>query len=302
MFQANTCFVDIDSNTVQVPEDLPAFPFEQELKEELYQAIVSCKEKMLKEQFSDTVISSPKRKVPSNKLTSQGSETPIRKNSSYSGLGTKMEILQKSEAFSKISALAKKSGVWCNEFEDYNSEASTKIAKEEVTKEKFQDLAAMPPRELEELKFNNAVREVFLNRFVHMFCLYEEFVIQTSQDMDSWISNRECMHNFDKASFLSDQPESYLPFLSPFLETQMFATLIDNKILSQWEEGDPHLKVFDARVKSLREDLDVYAPRSHSYVSCSKVKDTGNAGQKIVSKNTSFQYANFLTSQPNSMV
>lgn len=31
---------------------------------------------------------------------------------------------------------------------------------------------------LEELKFNNAVREVFLNRFVHMFCAYDHFVIQ----------------------------------------------------------------------------------------------------------------------------
>ena len=31
---------------------------------------------------------------------------------------------------------------------------------------------------LDELKFNNAVREVFLNRFVHMFCAYDHFVIQ----------------------------------------------------------------------------------------------------------------------------
>lgn len=31
---------------------------------------------------------------------------------------------------------------------------------------------------LEDLKLNNAVREVFLNRFVHMFCAYDHFVIQ----------------------------------------------------------------------------------------------------------------------------
>lgn len=34
------------------------------------------------------------------------------------------------------------------------------------------------PEMLDELKFNNAVREVFLNRFVHMFCAYDHFVIQ----------------------------------------------------------------------------------------------------------------------------
>ncbi|CAL8242586.1 unnamed protein product [Merluccius merluccius] len=41
------------------------------------------------------------------------------------------------------------------------------------------------------------------------------------------------------ASFLSDQPEPYLPFLSHFIETQMFATFIDNKIMSHWETKDP---------------------------------------------------------------
>lgn len=31
---------------------------------------------------------------------------------------------------------------------------------------------------LEELKLNNAIREVFLNRFTHLFCAYDHFVIQ----------------------------------------------------------------------------------------------------------------------------
>ncbi|XP_060588449.1 DENN domain-containing protein 5B-like isoform X3 [Ruditapes philippinarum] len=271
--EANLCFVDIDNNSVQVPEDLPSFPFEQELKEELYQAIVSSKERMLKETFIDSVISSPKRKPLSNKFTSVASEPVLKKAQSSPGL-EKMEILQQSEAWSKISAIAKKTGVWNKDFQNYDSEQTTKIAKEETTKEKFQDLASMPSRELEELKFNNSIREIFLNRFVQMFCWYEEFVILNSQDMDSWLSNRESMQNFDKASFLSDQPETYLPFLSPFLETQMFATLIDNKILSNWEESELNLKVFHSRVKSLREGLDISAPRSHIYVHCSRIKDS----------------------------
>lgn len=33
----------------------------------------------------------------------------------------------------------------------------------------------------ETLEFNNAIREIFLNRFVQMFSSYEHFVIQPSQ-------------------------------------------------------------------------------------------------------------------------
>ena len=273
IFQANLCFVDIDSNTVEVPEDLPSFPFEQELKEELVQAIVSSKERMLKETYTDSVFSSPRRKPM--KMTPRASEPELKKTDSLSKGIDKLEILQQSEAWTKISAIAKKTGVWSNTLDDY-SEKPPKIVKEvERPDPVFKDCNAMPSRELEELKFNNAVREIFLNRFVNMFSWYEEFVMQTTQDMDSWLSNRESMHNFDKASFLSDQPENYLPFLSPFLETQMFATFIDNKTLSQWEEMDPNLRVFDNRVKTLREESETTTHRMDSYTPCTKIRETG---------------------------
>lgn len=44
------------------------------------------------------------------------------------------------------------------------------------------------------------------------------------------------MHNFDKASFLSDQAQQYRHFLIRFLESQMFATLIDNKIMTSFDD------------------------------------------------------------------
>lgn len=80
-----------------------------------------------------------------------------------------------------------------------------------------------------------------------------------------------------QASFLSDQPEPYLPFLSHFIETQMFATFIDNKIMSQWEEKEPLLHVFDARIDKARL-YNVRAPslRSSSYQRCSILKESGN--------------------------
>lgn len=89
-----------------------------------------------------------------------------------------------------------------------------------------------------------------------------------------------CMSNFLmvslQASFLSDQPEPYLPFLSRFIETQMFATFIDNKIMSQWEEKDPLLRVFDFRIEKIRL-YNVRAPtlRTSIYQKCSTLKEAG---------------------------
>ncbi|XP_069013066.1 DENN domain-containing protein 5B-like [Embiotoca jacksoni] len=87
------------------------------------------------------------------------------------------------------------------------------------------------------------------------------------------------------ASFLSDQPEPYLPFLSHFIETQMFATFIDNKIMSQWEEKEPLLRVFDARIDKARM-YNVRAPslRSSSYRRCSILKEAAQAVEQRLMK------------------
>lgn len=71
------------------------------------------------------------------------------------------------------------------------------------------------------MKINNAVREVFINRFAWLLYSYEHFVISGAcQDLETYFSSRESVANFDKAAFLSDQPNSNLPFLAAFLETQ----------------------------------------------------------------------------------
>lgn len=79
-----------------------------------------------------------------------------------------------------------------------------------------------------------------------------------------------------QTSFLSDQPEPYLPFLCRFIETQMFATFIDNKILSQWEEKEPLLRVFDGRIEKARL-FNVRAPslRSTVYQRCTLLNESG---------------------------
>lgn len=70
--------------------------------------------------------------------------------------------------------------------------------------------------------------------------------------MDTWLNNRESLANFDKATFLSDQPVAHLPFLSRFIESQMFASFIDNKILSFWGKENANQKLFDGRIRQLR--------------------------------------------------
>ncbi|KAH8252186.1 hypothetical protein KR026_011806 [Drosophila bipectinata] len=133
----------------------------------------------------------------------------------------------------------------------------------------------------QDLRINNSLREIFLNRFVHMFHAYEYFVIYPNQARDDWISNRETLQNFDKSSFLSDQPEHHRAFLSRFLESQMFATLIDNKILAMWEpQPDEQLLLFDQRVKLLRRRHGENMIAASSYEPCVLSQDSQQGFEK----------------------
>ncbi|KAJ8245606.1 hypothetical protein GJAV_G00272550 [Gymnothorax javanicus] len=167
----------------------------------------------------------------------------------------------------RLQALAKRTGV-------------TVAAVETVAMETLGQgvRSAEEEEELWNAKLNVQLREVFAGRFTAMFADYEAFVIQSAPDMEAWLTNREQMHNFDKASFLSDQPEPYLPFLSHFIETQMFATFIDNKIMSQWEEKEPLLQRFSAGVWEKARLYNVRAPQPPPpTTSCSTLKESAQA-------------------------
>ncbi|KAE9554199.1 hypothetical protein FO519_002563 [Halicephalobus sp. NKZ332] len=99
------------------------------------------------------------------------------------------------------------------------------------------------------LRLNQAVRDLMLNHFACLFYSYDSFLIGEGS------TSRDSVVNFDKASFLSDQPDSFLPFLAAFLETQMFASFIDAKILSQFHSYDENIKVFDQKILQVRERL-----------------------------------------------
>nr|CAH8869258.1 unnamed protein product [Trichobilharzia regenti] len=117
-------------------------------------------------------------------------------------------------------------------------EACSKAAKTIVSKEVYSGYAEL-------LHINAAVRNLFLLNFANIFQDYENFLIldknieqKSDNHNDDYnnnnnnISENVCsgLQVFDKVGFLSDQPETHLPFLSAFLETQMFASFLDSRI------------------------------------------------------------------------
>ncbi|XP_078273589.1 DENN domain-containing protein 5B-like [Rhinoraja longicauda] len=259
--EANLCFVDIDNHFIELPEDFPQFPnkleFIQEISEVLLQfgippeGNLHCSESAaeLKNLVLDELVNDKKN----GNLTS----TTINM----------YELLKGNETLARLQALAKRTGVSVDKME-----IATPLEKERDTR------CQCSEEELRDYKLSVQLREVFSKRFTQMFADYEAFVIQPTQDMESWLTNREQMQNFDKASFLSDQPEPYLPFLSHFIETQMFATFIDNKIVSLWEEKDPLLRVFDSRIEKMKiYNVRVPSIRTSNYQKCTILKEAAQA-------------------------
>uniref|UniRef100_A0A8C8LMS2 DENN domain-containing protein 5B n=1 Tax=Oncorhynchus tshawytscha TaxID=74940 RepID=A0A8C8LMS2_ONCTS len=254
--EANLCFVDIDNHCIELPEDFPQFPNKPEFIQELSEVLLRYG-------------ISPVGGAPPTSLEDDG------RNGNLGGEQLAvLELLQGNTTLERLQALAKRTGVRVEALRGVGGEGEGQGGRTAVEEE-----------ELRNAKLNVQLREVFASRFTTMFADYEAFVIQSAPDLESWLTNREQMHNFDKASFLSDQPEPYLPFLSHFIETQMFATFIDNKIMSQWEEKEPLLRVFDGRIDKARL-YNVRAPslRSSNYQRCTVLKESAQAIEQRMMK------------------
>uniref|UniRef100_A0A3Q0QRD5 DENN domain containing 5A n=1 Tax=Amphilophus citrinellus TaxID=61819 RepID=A0A3Q0QRD5_AMPCI len=249
--EANLCFVDIDNHFIELPEELPQFPNKLEFIQEISEVLMS---------FGVS---------PEGNIYSSDSQAKYRGFRSADMVSDKRNgnlasplnsyLLRENETIARLQALVKRTGVSLDKDASSNKDVRVQCDEEEL---KMHQL-------------NIQVREVFANRFTQMFADYDVFVIQPSHDKESWFTNRDQMQNFDKASFLSDQPEPYLPFLSRFLETQMFASFIDSKILCHDDEEKEHtLRVFDARVDKIRM-LNVRTPtlRTSMYQKCTNIEE-----------------------------
>uniref|UniRef100_A0A8C4GU31 DENN/MADD domain containing 5B n=1 Tax=Dicentrarchus labrax TaxID=13489 RepID=A0A8C4GU31_DICLA len=262
--EANLCFVDIDNHYIELPEDFPHFPNKTEFIQELSEVLLSF----------GIPTNTGRKTVALRQLEDDG------RNGNLAGEELAvLELLQGNATLERLQALTKRTGVTVARVDALRAGVKAQSIEGQGGR------TAAEEEELKNAKLNVQLREVFASRFTTMFADYEAFVIQSAPDLESWLTNREQMHNFDKASFLSDQPEPYLPFLSHFIETQMFATFIDNKIMSQWEEKEPLLRVFDARIDKARL-YNVRAPslRSSSYQRCSILKESAQAIEQRLMK------------------
>ncbi|XP_010789793.1 DENN domain-containing protein 5A isoform X2 [Notothenia coriiceps] len=265
--EANLCFVDIDNHLIELPEELPQFPNKLEFIQEISEVLMS---------FGLS---------PEGNIHSSDGQARYRGRRSVDMVSDKRNgnlssplnsyLLRENETIARLQALVKRTGVSLEKLEVKEDASSNKDSRVQCDEE-----------ELKMHQINIHVREVFANRFTQMFADYEVFVIQPSQDKESWFTNRDQMQNFDKASFLSDQPEPYLPFLSRFLETQMFASFIDSKILCHDDEDKEHtLRVFDSRVDKIRM-LNVRTPtlRTSMYQKCTNIEKAEKAIEMRVIK------------------
>uniref|UniRef100_A0AAR2L8F8 UDENN domain-containing protein n=1 Tax=Pygocentrus nattereri TaxID=42514 RepID=A0AAR2L8F8_PYGNA len=279
--EANLCFVDIDNHCIELPEDFPQFPNKAEFIQELSEVLLHYG------LSPEGGITSPAPTTTQTSVTGTGLKNTVLRELVDDGRNGNLpgealdvlELLQGNPTLERLQALAKRTGVKVARLEALV--AGQKASGEES----MGGRTGIEEEELRTAKLNVQLREVFAARFATMFADYEAFVIQNSPDLEAWLTNREQMHNFDKASFLSDQPEPFLPFLSRFIETQMFATFIDNKIMSQWEEKEPLLRVFDGRIEKARL-YNVRAPslRSSVYQKCTFLKESAQAIEQRLMK------------------
>ncbi|XP_051996515.1 DENN domain-containing protein 5A-like isoform X1 [Xyrauchen texanus] len=258
--EANLCFVDIDNHCIELPEDLPLFPNKLEFIQEISEVLLA---------FGMSPEANPQWSKGQSKIRGFRSADMVsdKRNGNLAGSPLNSFLLRENQTIARLQALVKRTGVSLEKL-DVKEDTSTKDSKVQCEEE-----------ELKMHQLNIRVREVFANRFTQMFSDYEVFVIQPSQDKESWFSNRDQMQNFDKASFLSDQPEPYLPFLSRFLETQMFASFIDSKILCHDDEDKEHtLRVFDSRVDKIHM-LNIRTPtlRTSMYQKCTNTDESEKA-------------------------
>uniref|UniRef100_A0A673ZLA3 DENN/MADD domain containing 5B n=1 Tax=Salmo trutta TaxID=8032 RepID=A0A673ZLA3_SALTR len=243
--EANLCFVDIDNHRVDPPEDLPLFPDQPELIQELNEVLLRFG---LQPHGGATTNPAPAAPPCLSSLVLEDLMED-RRNGNLGG--EELAMLE------RLQALARRCG---------GMEGGKTLGRA------FQE----EEEELNAAKMNVQLREVFAGRFTAIFGRYEEFVIHSAPDLESWLGNRDGTSNFDKGSFLSAQPAPHLHFLSWFLETAMFSSFLDSKVLSRWADQEPLQRVFDGRLE--REHLyNTFEddPGNRRYRKCSVLHKSG---------------------------
>lgn len=174
--QANLCFVDIDKHCVEYPEDIPQFPDQTELIQELNEVLLRFDHPA---QVGLTTKPSASPDSNSPRLSSLVLEDLMEDRQNGNLGGEELEVLE------RLQALARR----CGGEKGSEGGKTLGLAFEEEEEE------------LKAAKLNVQLREVFAARFTAMFGRYEEFVIHGALDLESWLNNREGTFSFDKVLF-----------------------------------------------------------------------------------------------------
>lgn len=293
--EATLCYVDIDNKTIQLPEEMPNFPQKQDFINEICDVMtkfeVPCdrtpQNPIQNANDFDSTILNPKNLMKNNNFYFAPASSDKYSNIQYQRLSPHASTSPGTTTTLTLPKSRKKKHSlhdFLNDF-DYCSPSSSpndrssleeNIQNSAISSSSLKKSSSSSVSKNEEyfndLRLNAEIREIFLNRFCQIFLAYEQFVILPNQTKGEWLKNRESLHNFDKASFLSDQAQQHRPFLVRFLESQMFATLIDNKIMTSFDDkinndtsGDKledfssfdmyvnkNLQLFDNRIKILK--------------------------------------------------
>jgi hypothetical protein len=264
--EATLCYVDIDNKSLQLPEEMPNFPQKQDFINEICDVLtkfeIPCDRVMQNplpnaNEFDSTILN-PKNLMKNNNFYFAPASNDRYNNIQYQRLSAHPSTSPGTTTTLTLPKSRKKKHSlhdFLNDF-DYPSPSSSPNDRpsleeniqncaisgldstQKVSSGSTSSSATVSKNEeyFNDLRLNAEIREIFLNRFCQIFLAYEQFVILPNQTKIEWLKNRESLHNFDKASFLSDQAQQHRPFLVRFLESQMFATLIDNKIMASFDD------------------------------------------------------------------
>uniref|UniRef100_A0A3B5N1B2 Uncharacterized protein n=1 Tax=Xiphophorus couchianus TaxID=32473 RepID=A0A3B5N1B2_9TELE len=258
--EANLCFVDIDSHCVEAPEDLPQFPDQTELIQELSEVLLSFG---LPPRGGVTATTTTGSTSSSARLSSLVLEDLMEDRRNGNLGGEELAVLE------RLQALARRCGG------GKVSEGGKTLG--HVFEEEEEELKAA--------KLNIQLREVFAVRFAAIFGRYEDFIVNSAMDLDSWLNNRDGTCSFDKGSFLSVQPAAHLHFLSRFLETSMFSSFVDGKVVSRWVDREPLQQLFDGRMERERlYDISDEESRNRPYRKCTTLFESAQAIERRLLK------------------
>eukprot|EP00066_Takifugu_rubripes_P016214 XP_011605480.1 PREDICTED: DENN domain-containing protein 5B-like isoform X1 [Takifugu rubripes] len=254
--EANLCFVDIDNHCVEAPEDLPIFPDQTELIQELSEVLLCFGVSLRGGSHTKT------DGAASPHLTSLVLEDLMEDRRNGNLGGEELAVLERLQALALTCGGRKL------------SEGGKMLQNAEEEEE-----------ELKSARLNVQLREVFAARFAAMFNRYEEFIIHSALDLDSWLNNREGTSSFDKGSFLSVKPEKHLHFLSQFLETSMFSSFVDGKVIARWVDRDPVQHLFDSRLERERlYDTEEEDSRNGRYRKCKSLFESAQTIERRLLK------------------